>query len=50
MKEKYAMTMLRREANRMNFGTEQQKEFRETGIGFGMVGSSGKLRVKEEKN
>ena len=44
------MTMMRREQNRMNFGTEQQKEFRETGVGFGMVGSGGKLRVKEDKN
>lgn len=34
----------------MPFGTEAQKEFRETGIGFGMLGSSGKLRVNVKED
>ena len=47
MRLKYAMTMQRKMQNVVPFGTEAQKEFRETGIGFGLLGTSGKLKTGE---
>lgn len=40
MKERYAMTELRRQANRMAFGkAEEQAEFMEKSRGLGMIGA-----------
>eukprot|EP01105_Mastigella_eilhardi_P026317 TRINITY_DN7524_c0_g1_i1.p1 TRINITY_DN7524_c0_g1~~TRINITY_DN7524_c0_g1_i1.p1 ORF type:complete len:532 (-),score=170.64 TRINITY_DN7524_c0_g1_i1:69-1664(-) len=46
MKERYALTDVRKQANRMQFGGVEET-YRDTGIGFGMLGAagSGKLRV-----
>jgi len=48
LKEKFAMTEMRKQANRMQFGIEEQKEFRSTGATLGMLGmagGTGKLRL-----
>lgn len=48
---KYEMTEARKAANRVNFGTDQQKEDMETGHGFGMLGSAGtKLKYAIKKD
>jgi len=53
LKEKTAMTEFRRQANRMKFGAEGEEEYRDTGVGFGMLGNSGlgkvKVQVKDRK-
>lgn len=36
--------------NTLAFGPNAQKEFRETGVGFGMLGVTGKLRATEKKD
>lgn len=48
-KKKYQMTDVRKMMNRVQFGVEQQDEFRDTGIGFGMLGK-GKTSIKASKN
>jgi len=50
LKAKYAMTEVRKWANRMKFGEDAQQEFRETGHGFGMLGKdgSGKVRITKK--
>ena len=45
-KKKYQMTEIRKYANRVKMGVEAQEEFRDTGEGFGMLGVTGKLRIK----
>lgn len=51
MKEKYAMTEMRKQQNIIPFGEEAQKEYRQSGVGFGLMGSSGgKLRVATKKD
>jgi U4/U6 small nuclear ribonucleoprotein PRP31 len=45
-KKKFQMTEIRKYANRVKMGVEAQEEFRDTGEGFGMLGNTGKLRVK----
>eukprot|EP00727_Mastigamoeba_balamuthi_P010842 m51a1_g6380 hypothetical protein (529) ;mRNA; r:148459-150435 len=45
LKDRYEMTELRRQQNRMVFGTAEE-EFRETGVGFGMLGKEGSGRVR----
>ena len=42
--------MARKMQNVIPFGEEGQKEFRETGIGMGMIGMSGKLKVGIQKD
>jgi len=46
MKEKYAMTELRKLQNRTPFGMESEETWRESGKGFGMVGMSGSGKVR----
>eukprot|EP01103_Thecamoeba_quadrilineata_P017255 TRINITY_DN6037_c0_g1_i1.p1 TRINITY_DN6037_c0_g1~~TRINITY_DN6037_c0_g1_i1.p1 ORF type:complete len:510 (+),score=108.31 TRINITY_DN6037_c0_g1_i1:59-1588(+) len=43
MKEKYQTTELRKHANRVAFGV-QEETYRDTSKGFGMIGNSGKVR------
>ena len=50
MKLKYQMTQARKMQNIIPFGSEAQKEFRDTGIGMGMIGLSGKLKVGIQKD
>jgi U4/U6 small nuclear ribonucleoprotein PRP31 len=50
MRLKYQMTMARKMQNIVPFGSEAQKEFRETGHSMGMHGISGKLRVGIQKD
>ncbi|CAG9334552.1 unnamed protein product [Blepharisma stoltei] len=45
-KRKYELTEMRKLASRVQFGTEEQEEFRETGHTFGSLGKSGKLLIK----
>jgi len=49
MKEKMA-SEIRKYANRLKFGEEAEDEFRETGHGFGMLGSAGIAKVKLKIN
>jgi len=46
MKEKYAITDLRKLQNRTPFGLESEETWRESGKGFGMVGMSGSGKVR----
>jgi len=46
MKEKYAVTELRKLQNRTPFGMESEETWRESGKGFGMVGMSGSGKVR----
>lgn len=50
MKQKYGMTEMRKQANRVAFGVEEQKSFRDTGKTLGMLGMAGggKVRVNAE--
>lgn len=45
MRLKYQMTQARKMQNIIPFGQEGQKEIRDTGIGMGMIGLGGKLKV-----
>jgi len=53
LKEKTAMTEFRKQANRMKFGADAEDEYRESGVGFGMLGDTGlgkvKVQVKDRK-
>ena len=49
-KAKYQVTEIAKQANRIEFGVEEQKEFRDTGHTFGMLGKSGKIISKAQKN
>jgi len=50
LKAKYAVTDMRKYANRVAFGTAAQEEYRYSGVGFGMLGSAGlKLRLTSDK-
>eukprot|EP00742_Colponemidia_sp_Colp-10_P004566 GILJ01004873.1.p1 GENE.GILJ01004873.1~~GILJ01004873.1.p1 ORF type:complete len:472 (+),score=60.90 GILJ01004873.1:38-1453(+) len=53
-KEKYVMTEMRKQQNRMTFGVEEEADFRSSGKGFGMIGASGsgriRVQVKEQKH
>lgn len=49
-KKKYEMTEVRKEMNRVEFGINEQEEYRETGYTFGMLGKSGKTQTKISKN
>jgi len=46
LKEKTAMTEFRKQANRLAFGEKGEDEFRESGVGFGMMGASGQGKVR----
>jgi len=46
LKEKTAMTEFRKQANRLAFGEKGEAEYRESGVGFGMLGASGQGKVK----
>nr|WCZ58383.1 U4/U6 small nuclear ribonucleoprotein Prp31 [Paratrimastix eleionoma] len=50
LKEKYAMTEMRKQQNRMTFAVAEP-EFRDSGVGFGVLGASGsgQLRVTKSK-
>ena len=43
------MTMQRKMENTMAFGPEAQKEYRETGKGFGLLKIAGGLKVSQSK-
>eukprot|EP01118_Nematostelium_gracile_P009385 TRINITY_DN3156_c0_g1_i1.p1 TRINITY_DN3156_c0_g1~~TRINITY_DN3156_c0_g1_i1.p1 ORF type:complete len:471 (-),score=148.73 TRINITY_DN3156_c0_g1_i1:132-1544(-) len=46
IKQKFAMTELRKQANRVNFGTEEQESYRNSSKTLGMIGTtSGKVRL-----
>ena len=45
-KKKFQMTEIRKYANRVKMDVEAQEEYRDTGEGFGMLGHTGKLRLK----
>jgi U4/U6 small nuclear ribonucleoprotein PRP31 len=46
LKEKYEVTEMRKQYNRITFGTEEQKSFRDTGKTLGQLGlSTGKVRL-----
>lgn len=50
MKERMAMTEIRKYQNRLTFGEQGEDEFRDTGIGFGQLSnkngqSSDRIRV-----
>lgn len=46
IKQKFAMTEMRKQANRVNFGTEEQEGYRNSSHTLGMIGtSSGKVRL-----
>lgn len=49
IKNKFQLTEIGKQANRIRFGTEEQEEFRDTGHAFGMLGQSGKINVKSHK-
>jgi U4/U6 small nuclear ribonucleoprotein PRP31 len=53
LKEKTAMTEFRKQANRLAFGEKGEAEYRESGVGFGMMGASGqgkvRVQVKDKK-
>lgn len=42
--------MARKMQNRIAFGEEGQQEYRDTGIGMGMIGGGGMLRVGIQKD
>jgi len=44
------MTELRKQQNIIPFGTEQQKEFRESGMGFGALGLAGKVKTVQKQD
>lgn len=46
-KKKYEMTEVRKYMNRVPFGVEEQEEYRDTGHTFGMLGQTGKLKIKK---
>jgi len=46
IKQKYAMTELRKQANRMAFGTEAQETYGNTSKTLGMIGISGGGKVR----
>jgi len=51
MKAKMAMSEVRKFQNRINFGEEAQQEYRDTGIGMGLLGKNiGKVRVNIKNN
>jgi len=46
LKQKYEMTELRKQANRVSFGEAAQQEYRDTGKVLGMIGvATGKVRL-----
>lgn len=49
-KKRFEVTEVRKEMNRMQFGVEAQDEFRDSGFAFGMLGKSGKVKIKASKN
>ena len=52
IKQRYEMTEARMLKNRMKFGTEPEKEFRDTGVGFGLLkigGVGGQIRMKKNE-
>ena len=49
MKERLEKSEFKKYINRLNFGEEAEKEFRSTGEGFGMIGSTGKLKITKKE-
>ena len=40
---------MNKQRNRLKFGTDAEKEYRDTGIGFGMIENSGTIRKQIKK-
>ena len=49
-KKKYELTEIRKQMNRVEFGVNEQDEYRDTGYTFGMLGKNGKTKTKVVKN
>ena len=52
IKEKFALTEVRKNQNRLSFGTEAEDEYRLTGKGYGMLSQSqgiGKIKIQQSK-
>ena len=46
MRRRLQITQLQKQKNRLKFGTTATEEYLYTGEDFGMIGKSGKLRIK----
>jgi U4/U6 small nuclear ribonucleoprotein PRP31 len=49
IKQRMALTEMRALKNRMSFGPDAESEFRETGVGYGMLNQAGKVKVSTKK-